>query len=125
MQWEIVGAGGLAWRCPACNEYNVDYEWMRKQQCAACQHAIHVRVVVADEGAWDKAGWAFHVLANSENSYSLAACAAALFLAEFYADDEAAWDEALRENINGLTGFQSGAAKQMAREIKGWARRVG
>lgn len=125
MQWEVDDFGGFAWLCPKCGEHNTNYEWLREPTCYDCGHAIHVRVIVADNASWDRDGWAFHVLANCHSSYSLAACAAALFLAEFYTGDEEAWDQALHDNLNGLTGFQASAAKAMAREIRDWARHDG
>lgn len=61
--------------------------------------------------------WHEHVLANCDSSYSLAHCAAALLLAESGKVDESDWDSIIDNNMQGLTGFQSGAAKSIARQI--------
>jgi hypothetical protein len=61
--------------------------------------------------------WRDHVLANSGNSYDLVHCAAALFLAEYGAEDESDWSDKLSETFPTLTGFQSSGAKSIARQI--------
>ncbi len=69
---------------------------------------------------WTEEQWVQHVVANAKDSYSLAVCTAALLLAEEPSDDENHQDEVLDNNINGLSGFQAGAAKAMARAIRSW-----
>ena len=61
--------------------------------------------------------WREHVLANCDDSYSLAHCAVAIYLAEYGAEDESDWDDKIDATFHGLTGFQVGGAKAIARQI--------